>query len=134
MSEEVMEKEVKRGRPARVTPKVAPKITFESVFGDDRMGIEKEHDESNPEFKHMWMSKEDVDKEAPKRGGEAISGVEHGNDVLVRIPRDLWEKRRDIETERSYQMAAKARGTSKDETYSTGNLKQFAKPVRQVGD
>jgi hypothetical protein len=127
VSEEIIEK---RGRPARVTPKVAPKITFESVFGDDRMRMEKEHDAESPEFKHMWMSKIDVDKEAPKRGGEVVAGVEHGNDVLVKIPMDVWQKRRDIETERSYQMASKARGQSKDESYSTGNLKQFARPVR----
>lgn len=129
MSEEIIEK---RGRPARVTPKVAPKITFESVFGDDRMSMEKKHDSENHDFKHMWMSKADVDKEAPKRGGEVVNGVEHGNDVLVKIPRDLWEKRRDIEVERSFQMASKARGQSKDETYSTGNLKQFRHPVREA--
>lgn len=127
MSEEVVER---RGRPAKVTAKVAPKITFNDVFGDDRIAMEKTHDEQNPEYKHVWMSRMDIDKELQRKGGEVVDNVEHGNDVLVRIPRDLWQQRRDIEAERSYQMAAKARGTSKDESYSTGNLKQFARPTK----
>lgn len=127
MSEEIV---AQRGRPAKVIAKVAPKITFQDVFGDDRIAMENMHDKENPEFKHMWMSRMDIDKELQRKGGEVLSGVEHGNDVLVRVPRELWEQRRDIETERSYQMAAKTRGTSKEESYSTGNLKQFSRPPK----
>lgn len=127
MSEETVER---RGRPAKVTAKVAPKITFNDVFGDDRVAMQKAHDEQNPEYKHVWMSRLNIDKMIQRNGGEVVDKAEHGNDVLVRIPRDLWKQRRDIESQRSYQMAAKARGVSKDESYSTGNLKQFARPVR----
>lgn len=126
------ENEVKRGRPVKSVAKLAPKITFESVFGDERKMLEDKHDEENPEFKHMWIDKPSLDVTLQRLGGEVVSGVEHGSDVLVRVLRDSWQKKRDIETERSYQMAAKARGTAKEESYSTGNLKQFRKPMRSA--
>lgn len=110
--------------------KVAPKITFDDVFGDDRMKMELEWDAKEPEFKHFWMSSLEVSKSGPGKHREVVSGVEHGNDVLVRTPREPYAQKRQIMNQRSFETAAKMRGIAKDEAYSTGNLKQFAKDVK----
>jgi len=114
----------------KTTAKVAPKITFDDVFGDERMAITKEQDAANPEFVHIWMSQLEVTKQGPGKNRET-TGIEHGNDVLVRELREGYEKKRLIMEERSYQTAAKTRGLSGDEQFSTGNMKQFAKDVKK---
>ena len=115
----------------KTVAKVAPKITFEDVFGDDRLRIVKEHEAKDPDSVYMWEFGPDVASKGAGKFKEVVSGVEHGSDVLVKMPRDVWEKKRDIETERSFQSAAKKRGFNPDEVYSTGNLKQFARDVKK---
>jgi hypothetical protein len=121
---------VKDVRELKTTAKVAPKITFDDVFGDERMAISKAQDAANPEFVHIWMPQIDVTKQGPGKNRES-TGIEHGNDVLVREPRAIYEQKRLIMEERSYQTAAKTRGLSGDEVFSTGNMKQFAKDVKK---
>jgi len=114
----------------KTTAKVAPKITFDDVFGDERVRISDENDTANPDFKHIWMSQLEVSKNGAGKNRES-TGIEHGNDVLVREPRENYDKKRLIMEERSYQTAAKTRGLSGDEVFSTGNMKQFAKDVKK---
>lgn len=114
----------------KTAAKVAPKITFEDVFGDDRVRIIKDHESKDPENVYMWEFGPEIAEKGVGRFKEVVKGTEHGSDVLVRMPRDVWEKKRDIETERSYQSTARKRGFNPDEVYSTGNLKQFARDVK----
>lgn len=107
--------------------KPAPKITVADVFADERMRTIKEHEAENPDFVYSWAFGPEVAKSGPGRFKEVVKGVEHGNDVLVRMPRDVYEQKVAIEHERSYQSVAKLRGLNTDDEWKTGNLKQVPK-------
>lgn len=135
MSEETEPKE-KQTKSIKTTSKVAPKITFDQVFGDERMRIQKEWDDLEPNMEHMWCNEKKFPDLQRRLKAEVVmfegKEVEHGADFLLRIPADIWKQRQDIEQHRSHQLAAKARGvaTRDGESYSTGNLKQFRRPVQ----
>jgi hypothetical protein len=109
--------------------KVAPKITFDDVFRDERMAIIKEHEAKDPDNVYFWDSAQSVSKSGPGRNKEVV-GVEHGNDVLLKMPRTIHEQVRAIEEERSYQLTAKGRGIKSEDEYKTGELRKTPKSIR----
>lgn len=112
----------------KVSAKQAPDIEIGvDVLVDDRSRIASEHHKANPEFRYSWQSSTDAQAGRLGRHLEVVKGVEHGNDVLCRMPIEVYKKRRGIEAERSFQMTAKQRGVNPDEVYKTGNLRQMAR-------
>lgn len=98
------------------------------VFNDDRKAQLERLDAKDPEMVHSYQSGRVTESELMNKGQEVVRTEDgkplmHGEDIVVRQARKLFQKRRVIEEARSLK-TAEAMRKGKEET-----LKRVASPV-----
>lgn len=90
--------------------KPAPPVAVDEVFRDDRAAILADLDKVNPEFVHSFQRGGSLPDELRRKDMEIVknqdgSEVLHESDIVVRQPRAVSERRRAIESARSFESA-----------------------------
>lgn len=110
--------------------KPAPPVAVDEVFRDDRAAILADLDASNPDFVHSFQRGGSNVDELQRKNMEVVknesgSEVLHESDIVVRVPRAVHERRRTIESARSFE-SAKRILAGKDES----SLRQMRSPKK----
>ena len=114
--------------PKKIERKKAPSIEVEDVFRDERKALLERLDTESPDFVHSYQSPNVKQSELDRKGQEAVQEdgkpVIHGDDIVVRQSRELFERRRGLEEARSLKVA-KMMAKGHEES-----LEQTRKPVK----
>ena len=87
----------------------APKVTISNPFLDERAELIKQLEKDNPDFVYMCQ-REDIPERKLKQLSQEVVTDPDGNkvmshgDIVVKVPRAVWEEKQLIEGERSRQM------------------------------
>lgn len=98
--------------------KAAPKAVMVDPSKDYRKALLDELDEANPEFVHMYQHPDILDERADghrrrlsemrRKKQEVVKGEDgepltHVDDPVVRVPRELWDSQRELESAQNRQ-------------------------------
>ena len=99
--------EIKVPEEVAVERKPAPTVTVVRRDRDDRMRLQKEYDEKNPDWTHSWdysdVSQEKLARSAMEVVKEGGYPVRHGGDILLRQPKELFKEKIKAEQEDAMQ-------------------------------
>lgn len=119
----------------KVEKKAAPIDFVMNPFFDERKYIMKQEEAKDPDFIYMYQ-KRGVEKwELDMKHQEIVmredgEPVNHMGDPLVRVPKEIHEKKKQVSNEFSIKQATRMRAT-KDNAIETGeDMRRVAKPKK----
>jgi len=117
---------------AKASRKQAPQVQVVDVFNDDRAGLLKSLEDKDPDHVYSFQD-QNVDAQRLSVLTQEVVHDESGNivklnsDIVVKTPRKVFEGKRALETERSFQMAKRIVADPK----SIRQVAQARAPIKQ---
>lgn len=87
----------------------APKITIDQPFLDERAELIKQLEKEDPDYVYMCQREDITDRRLKQLSQEIVTDADgnklfsHG-DIIVKVPKSIWNEKREIENERSKKM------------------------------
>lgn len=107
--------------------KPAPDVRVLDPFLDERASILAEKQSEDPDFVYSWQRGDITQRELTRSGQIVVKNgddvVDHNGDVLVKQPKELYKKNRELQNQRSYKT------TERIVQNEPGSFKKFAKAV-----
>jgi hypothetical protein len=116
--------------------KTAPKARVLVPEADERLRIEMEWDEKNPEFKHVWYSVDAASDVLKRRNASVVKDedgvrIENGMSMLCAVPKDLWMAGRKRADDISVSQVRQIRNDD-NSSFVKSPLRQYREPKSAI--
>jgi hypothetical protein len=107
--------------------KPSPDVRVIDPFLDERHSILQDKQSEDPDYVYSWQ-RGDITARELTRSGQMIvkdgdAPLDHNGDILVKQPKDVYKKNRELQSQRSYKT------TERIVQNEPGSFKKFAKAI-----